>query len=140
MAHLGQFIINHWELWLAFLVILLLIFINERVAQKNKAKEISPQALVALINNDDATVFDLRDADNYKKGHIIGAQPATADDFSLPKMNAYKNKTIVLVCGNGQQSAALAGRLRSQEFTSPMVLAGGMTAWQNADLPLVKGK
>jgi len=140
MGHLGQFIINHWELWVALIVILLLIFINERMAQKNRAKEISPQEVVALINEDNATIFDLRDVENFRKGHIINAQRASADDFALPKMNSCKNKTIILVCANGQQSSPLAQKLRGQDFTNPLVLAGGMAAWQNADLPLVKGK
>lgn len=38
MEHLGQFIINHWQLWLALIVILLLTFINELITQKKKRK------------------------------------------------------------------------------------------------------
>lgn len=140
MGQIGQFIINHWELWLALVVVLLFIFINELMAQKNRAKEISPQAVVALINDDNAVIFDIRDVENYRKGHIINAQRANADDFALPKMNSFKNKTIILVCANGQQSGALALKLRGQEFSNPLVLAGGINAWQSADLPLVKGK
>jgi rhodanese-related sulfurtransferase len=140
MGHLGQFIINHWALWLGVVVILLLIFINERIAQKAQAKEISPQEAVALINGEDAVVFDLRDVENFRNGHIINAIRVNADDFDLPKMNSYKDKTIILVCARGVMANTLATKLRGMNFIKPLVLAGGIGAWQGADLPLVKGK
>lgn len=140
MGQLGQFILNHWGLWLALILILLLIFINESLEQKKRAKEVSPQAAVNLINHDNATVIDLRDADSFRSGHIIDAIRATADDFTQQRMDKYKNKPLLLVCARGLQSAQLAAKLREQGFSQPIVLAGGISAWQTAELPLVKGK
>ncbi|KTC74324.1 rhodanese domain-containing protein [Legionella birminghamensis] len=140
MGQLGQFIINHWALWLGLIVILLLIFINEIQTQKKRAKEVSPQQAVHLINREDALVIDLRDTETYRKGHIINAIRANAEDFEQQTMDKYKNKPIILVCAKGLQSTALAAKLRAKGFSEPMILAGGMGAWQNADLPLVKGK
>lgn len=137
MEHLGQFIMNHWLLWLAFIVVLALTFINELMTQKKKAKELSPQAAVAMLNNDDAVVIDLRDKDSYKAGHIIDSINATVEDFEQAKMNKYKNKNIILVCARGLQSPAAAAKIRTQGF-QPLVLGGGIAAWQNAELPLVK--
>lgn len=139
MEHLGQFITNHWQLWLAFIVILLLIFINELITQKKKAKELSPQSAIDLINNENAVVIDLRDKESFKNGHIIDAIHCTAEDFEQAKMNKYKNKPIILVCARGLQSPAIAAKISTMGF-QPMVLGGGIAAWQNADLPLVKGK
>lgn len=140
MGQLGQFIINHWQLWLALVIVLLLLFINEFLAQKKRAKELTPQAAVNLINHDNAVIIDLRDSDSFRKGHIIDAIQATTDDFEQQKMDRYKTNTLLLVCARGLQSATLATKLREQGFSQPMVLAGGITAWQAADLPLVKGK
>lgn len=139
MEHLGQFITNHWELWLALIAILVLIFINEWITQKKKAKELNPQAAVDLINNENAVVFDLRDKETFKNGHIIGAINCTAEDFEQAKMNKYKNKKIILVCARGLQSPAVAAKITAQGY-QPMVLGGGIASWQNADLPLVKSK
>lgn len=139
MEHLGQFITNHWLLWIAFIGVLALVFINELMTQKKKAKELTPQAAVAMINNDNAVVIDLRDKEAFKSGHIIDAVNANAEDFEQPKMNKYKNKDIILVCARGLQSPAVAAKIRIQGF-QPLVLSGGIAAWQNADLPLVKGK
>ncbi len=139
MEHLGQFIMNHWLLWLAFIVVLALTFINELITQKKKAKELAPHAAVAMINNDNAVVIDLRDKEAFKNGHIIDSIHATVEDFEQPKMNKYKNKNLILVCARGLQSPAAAAKIRTQGY-QPFVLGGGIAAWQNADLPLVKGK
>lgn len=139
MEHLGQFIINHWQLWLLFIVILFLTFLNELITQKKKAKQLSPQDVVELINNEHAVVIDLRDKEAFKKGHIIDAVNAKSDDFEQQKMDKYKNQTVILVCERGIQAAAVAAKIKTLGY-QPAVLGGGIAAWQNADLPLVKGK
>lgn len=139
MDHLGQFIINHWQLWLAFIVILLLVFINELVSQKKKVNALSPQAAVDLINNENAVVIDLRDKEVFKQGHIINSINAKTEDFEQQKMDKYKNKPIILVCVRGLEAQSAANKIRSLGYQSH-VLGGGITAWQSADLPLVKGK
>ena len=139
MEHLGQFIANHWQLWLALIAVLLLILINEFISQKKKAKELTPQSAVDLINNENAVVFDLRDKESFKNGHIIDSINCTAEDFEQQKMNKYKNKKIILVCARGLQSPTVAAKISTQGY-QPMVLGGGIISWQNADLPLIKGK
>lgn len=139
MSQFQQFIIHHWPLWVAFIILLLLTLFNEFIGQKKKAKELSPQAAVDLINNDNALVIDLRDKESFKKGHIIDSINASAEDFNQDKMKKYKEKTIILVCARGLQSPAIAAKAKTQGF-KPMILSGGITAWQNADLPVVKNK
>lgn len=140
MGQFVQFALNHWTLMLALFLVLLFILINEQYAKKTRAKTLSPQVLVNLINEEKVKVIDLRDNESFAKGHIIDAVRANADDFNTARMEKFKNKTIVLVCPRGQQSTVLAAKLRTQGYTDVMVLAGGITAWQGADLPLVKGK
>ncbi|MDP3561595.1 MAG: rhodanese-like domain-containing protein [Legionellaceae bacterium] len=138
MDHLIQFANNHWQLCLAFVVILLIIFINEYYSLQQQGKTVTTEAAVALINHDDAVVFDLRSADLFKSGHIIHSIRVSKTDFDQPKMDKYKNKPIILVCARGIESAALATALRKKGYTQPMVLAGGFNAWQTATLPVVK--
>lgn len=140
MGQLGQFITHHWGLWLALVVILSLVLINELHSQKKRAKELSPNAAIDLINHENAVVIDLRDPELFRAGHIIGAICTPADDFSQKRMEKYKTKPLILVCARGLQSVVVATKLRTQGFTQPMILAGGITAWQAAGLPLVKGK
>ena len=90
------------------------------------------------MNHDNAIVIDLRDADAFRTGHIIDSIHSTSDAFTEKRMDKYKTKPLIFVCAKGLQSAALAAKLRGLGFTKPMVLAGGMAAWQTAGLPLTK--
>lgn len=139
MEHLSQFIINHWQLWLALIVILVATFINELITQKKKAKELTPQLAVDLINNENAVVIDLRDKEAFKQGHIIDSIHAKSDDFEQQKMDKYKNKPIILVGTRAMDAQAIANKIRTQGY-QPLVLSGGIASWQEANLPLVKGK
>lgn len=140
MNHLGQFILNHWMLWLAFVLILVTIFIHELIMQKKQAKSISPATAVDLINHEDAIIVDLRDANAFRRGHIINAIRASDDDVSQRRLEKHKTKPMILVCAKGLESATLAATWRAKGFTQVMVLAGGMAAWQTAALPLIKEK
>ncbi len=139
MEQVGQFIMNHWVLSLALVGILLLIYINEWFTKAKGPQALSPQLVVEKINHDEAVVIDLRDQEAFSAGHIINAVRAAADDFDLPRMDKYKQKTVILVCTRGIQAQTLASKLKSKGFVNAMVLAGGLTAWQSAGLPLVKG-
>ena len=90
------------------------------------------------MNHENAVVFDLRDAEAFKKGHIIHAIQAGTTEIQATKMKPYQTKPIILVCARGQQSTALGMKLRQQGYTQVFILEGGMSAWQNAGLPLVK--
>lgn len=138
MEQLGQFLQNHWQLSVAFVVISILILINELINQRKQGKSVSPEIAVDLINNKNAVVMDLRDAATFKTGHIIGAIRVSENDFETPRFNKYKDKDIILVCARGIQAANLAIKLRSKEFTNPMVLSGGIEAWKQTSLPLIK--
>jgi len=139
MEQLNQFIMHHWQLCAAFLGILLIIYINEWFTQKRSAVALSPQMAVEKINHEDAVIIDIRDQEAFSTGHIINAVRASAKDFEQPRMSKYKDKPIILVCPRGQQTPALANKLKSQGFSKAMVLTGGIAAWQTAGLPLVKG-
>jgi rhodanese-related sulfurtransferase len=139
MNQFMQFIGNHWELSLAFVVLLILTLVNELIGKRHRPPELSPQLVVDMMNNNEAVVVDIRDKESFKKGHIIDSINAKPDDFNEAKMNKYKGKPIILICSRGIQAASVASKLKTQGFKT-MILSGGITSWQNADLPLVKNK
>lgn len=138
IEQLGQFIKNHWQLSVALVVISILILINEYLNLRKQGKTISPEKTVDLINNANAVVIDLREPAAFKDGHIISSIRASEADFTTPRFDKYKNKDIILVCNRGIQAANVAKNLRTQGYTNPMVLNGGIEAWKQANLPLVK--
>ena len=47
---------------------------------------------------------------------------------------------VILVCKTGQTAAGATKALLQAGFEKVHVLDGGVAAWQQADLPLVKGR
>lgn len=137
MDNFTQFIINHWALFLALVVLLILIFANESHAASND-EQLSPQQAVGAINHENAVLFDIRAKDRFKEGHIVDSINADAQSFDKPHMEKYKNKPLVLICANGQQSTKLAHQLKKQGFKHAKTLKGGITAWKGANLPLTQ--
>lgn len=140
MQQLIQFLGHNWAMSVALIIVFAMILVNEIQFLRKKGKELSPQEVVNLINNNNAVVIDLRPKENHINSHIIDSISATLVEFDKNKMDRYKNKTVILVCEQGVKSAALALKLRQQGFTNPLVLSGGMNAWQSALLPTVKGQ
>jgi rhodanese-related sulfurtransferase len=140
MQDILLFIQHHWMLNIAFLVVLFVLIVLEFFHQKRNTTKASPAEVTQLINRSNATLIDIRDKAAYTAGHIIGALSIPAAD--LPKQSKKLEKLrvnpIVFVCAEGTESARAADPLLKQNY-NVRVLAGGINAWRNADLPLVKG-
>ncbi len=105
-------------------------------------KALRPAQLTQLINAENALVVDLSASNDYEKGHIPGSrsvQPSQFDPESKLLANA-KALPVVTVCRTGQASADAAKRLKKAGFEKVYWLEGGIAAWQQAELPLVKGR
>jgi rhodanese-related sulfurtransferase len=105
-------------------------------------KALRPAELTQLINRDNALVIDLSAIAEYEKGHIPSSrsvQPSQFDPESKLLAGA-KQLPVVAVCRNGQASADAAKRLKKAGFEQVYWLDGGIAAWQQAELPLVKGR
>ncbi|MEE9452233.1 MAG: rhodanese-like domain-containing protein [Gammaproteobacteria bacterium] len=137
-----QFIINNWYLWLAFCVILALLIHHESRSTVAGVLLLSPQGIVEKINHEDAVVIDIRDATAYDKGHILQALhiPQSEINNKLNKLRKYKDKPLIVICENGQQSPQAGKLLCKEGFEEILSLKGGMRTWREADLPLAKGK
>lgn len=140
MDNFFQFITHHWALASAFIAILVILMIYEYYSMQKEGKAITTAQAIEKINHFSATVVDLRGIEIYKKGHIIGAIHANASDFQTPKLQSYKDKPLILVCTRGIESQALVPKLYKQGFSQVMSIAGGMSAWQSANLPVVVKK
>lgn len=105
-------------------------------------KSLRPGELTSLINRDNALVVDLSANNEFEKGHIAGSRNVLPSQFDPEHkmLSAAKALPVVVVCRNGQASGAAAKRLKKAGFDSVYSLEGGVAAWQQADLPLVKGR
>ena len=101
---------------------------------------LSSQRAIALLNNDDASVIDVRNESDYEQGHIVNALNITADKIKKGEsdLDAYKDKPLLLYCQSGQIASTLIRPLKKQGFNDVYALRGGVAAWQNENLPLTK--
>jgi rhodanese-related sulfurtransferase len=114
--------------------------ILEFAAQKRGNLKLSPLQLVQLMNRNNAVVIDIRQAPLFAEGHIIDAISMPAEDIEnkLKKIEKYKSKPVVLTCLTGNESPRTAAVLAKNGFENIHVLNGGIRAWRDADMPLVK--
>jgi rhodanese-related sulfurtransferase len=125
------------------LVVLTVVIIGYEVSRLLRGyKALRPAELTLLINQDNALVVDLRPYADFQKGHIAGSKNVLMSQFDPESKLLAPARTlpIVLVCQTGMTVAAAAKRLKKAGFERVHVLEGGIAAWQQADLPLVKGK
>ena len=105
-------------------------------------KALRPAQLTALINRENALVVDFSAINDFEKGHIPGSKNVVFSQFDPDNKVLANAKAlpVVAVCRNGQASEGAAKRLKAAGFEQVYWLDGGILAWQQADLPLAKGR
>jgi rhodanese-related sulfurtransferase len=93
-----------------------------------------------LINRSDAQVVDLRSADDFAKGHILGARNIPLAELATRagELERYKSRPLILHCGDGNRAGGGIAILRAKGFEKAHNLAGGYAAWHQAGLPVEK--
>lgn len=140
MQQFIDFSLRHWELWLAFFIVLGILIAIELYSKLSGVRQLSHHETTLLINRQDAVVLDIRDANNYAKGHIVGAISIPYEELSakLDKLAKYKDKPIIIVYSVGQPLPKVGSLLKQNGYTKVNAIKGGIATWQNAGLPLVK--
>ena len=103
-------------------------------------KEVDCPAALQLINHKNALVLDVREDEEYKLGHILNSTliPLGKLGERIGELEKYKEQPIVVVCRTGNRSGMACTALGKRGFAQTYNLAGGITAWRKADLPLRK--
>jgi rhodanese-related sulfurtransferase len=139
-ARLVEFIGNHPILFLAFFGTLGLLVASEVSRRLSGMKPVGPLEATQLCNRSDAVFLDIRDDGEYKTGHIPGAIhiPLKQLPERIAEIEKQRPKPVIAYCRSGNRSNGAGGILRKHGFETVYNLAGGITAWQNANLPVAK--
>jgi len=140
MERLPEFISNHSSLVVAFVVILGMLMWALWQSASRGLKKLSPMDATQLINRENAVVLDVRSDGEFNQGHIVNAVnvPQKSVEEQLSKLEKYRSRPIITTCRNGQIALGVGNRLRKNGFEQVYNLAGGLMAWEGANLPLVK--
>ncbi len=102
--------------------------------------EIGTLDATQLMNRKNAIVVDVREVNEFAAGHIKGSRniPLKDLDARVEELKKFKDKPIIVSCRTGTRSSAAIRALRKHEFGQVFQLKGGVTAWEQASLPLEK--
>lgn len=139
MQRLLEYIQHHPALVGLGLALAIAVLVYELLQQRRSYSGLQPQEAIRLMNQG-ATLFDLRDAEAYKAGHISGAKPLTAEqlDNASDTLKKYREKMVILYCETGATAGVAVRKLHAAGFTKAFNLRGGLTAWRADSLPLVR--
>ncbi len=139
MGQLIEFIGNHPVPVLAFMATLGLLSFLEYQRLFSGTKALGPFVATQMLNSGEAILVDVRSDGEYKNGHIINARsmPVNNLDKHIHELEKYKEKDIVLYCDTGMRASKAAGKLKKNGFTRLNTIAGGLSAWEKASLPVV---
>ncbi|HEX4984440.1 MAG TPA: rhodanese-like domain-containing protein [Burkholderiales bacterium] len=135
-----SFVLKNIWLVLAALVsgaILVWPFIARRLSG---VPEVGAQQAVQLLNRRDAIMVDVREPGEFGSGHAPNAKniPAGQLDKRIGELEKFRNRPVVVVCQTGARAHAVTAQLRKAGFGEVVVLAGGIGAWQQANMPVEK--
>ena len=92
------------------------------------------------LYNDDALILDVREDKEFSAGHIPKAKHIPLGQLAsrLQELEKFKAKPILVTCRSGQRSARACGMLKKAGFETVYNQAGGIIAWERANLPVTQ--
>ncbi|MDI1301813.1 MAG: rhodanese-like domain-containing protein [bacterium] len=103
-------------------------------------KSVSPQGLSTLANQRNALLIDIRDATEFRAGHITGSENISASHIAshIGQLKTDPARPIVIICNLGQSAGTIGQQLIAAGLTEVYKLEGGISNWKSQSLPLVK--
>ena len=134
-----QFLHDNWMLASVALAsgsMLIWSFIGSKISGIDEADTLKATRLY----NDDALVLDVREDKEFAAGHIPKAKHIPLGQLSgrLNELDKFKGKPVLVTCRSGQRSARACGMLKKAGFETVYNQAGGIIAWERANLPVTK--
>ena len=101
---------------------------------------LTANAAVQLINREKAVVVDVSETEEYAAGHVGGARNVPLNQLEERLADTVKNKSVplILVCATGARANRALATAKKLGYEQAQVLAGGLKAWKEANLPVEK--
>ena len=103
---------------------------------KQRVREVSATD-AAESQTQGAVLIDVRETDEFAKGHAQGAKHLSKGvvELRIEETVPDLGTPVVLYCGGGSRSALAADNLQKMGYTNIASMAGGFKAWKDAGLP-----
>jgi rhodanese-related sulfurtransferase len=85
-------------------------------------------------------VVDVSETEEFASGHVSGAKnvPVGQLEQRLPEVVKNKGVPLILVCATGTRAKRALPIAKKLGYDKAQVLAGGLKAWKDANLPVEK--
>jgi rhodanese-related sulfurtransferase len=139
MSQIIEFVGNHTLLFVAFFMTLGMLVYTEYTRMAGAGAALSPYDATQKMNEGNAVFLDVRDESEYKGGHLLNSlsMPVSKLAERMHEVDKFKDKEIVVYCDNGMRASRAMGKLKKNGCTQLFSLAGGLAAWEKANLPTV---
>ena len=133
-----KFIVDNWMLISVALVSGSLLLWP--AIQGASVSGLSATQAVQLINREKAVVVDVCEAEEFAAGHVVGSKnvPLNQLEDKLPGLVKNKALPLILVCQSGARSGRALAVAKKLGYEQAQSLAGGLSAWRTANLPVEK--
>jgi len=135
-----DFAINHWELFAALIVTIIMLVWNIYGPSIQGFTPITPDQAVALMNHKNAKVLDVReDKELAQTGTISNAlhvRLANVSTLSAADLGGDPTVPVIALCKTGNRSAFACSKLKKLGFEEVYNPKGGILAWLKAGLPV----
>lgn len=93
-----------------------------------------------LLNQPGTLVLDVREEKEFAAGHLPRARHVPGAELAkrLEELAKWKDKPVLVTCASGARSNSACRTLRRAGFAQAVNLKGGISAWQQASLPVEK--
>ena len=131
---------NNFLIVAGFIGVLAFIIKSELSRLSRKYKQIGVNEAVMLLNKDNTVVLDVREDKEIQGGIIKGARHITLGQLPDQIGTVSKNKQdpVLVYCRSGSRSGYACQQLTKAGFEDVSNLAGGILAWEAANLPIAK--
>jgi len=131
---------NHPMLIVGLVGILGMIIWSEFSRITRKYQQVNTTQAVQIFNQDGAVVLDVREESEVRGGKLKGAKHIPLGQLKnrLVELESSKAKPILVYCRSGSRSAHACDLMTKAGFENVSNLAGGITAWESANLPVSK--
>jgi rhodanese-related sulfurtransferase len=100
-------------------------------------REVSTQAF-ASARADGAVTIDVREPGEYRYGHVPGALLIPVSEVAARVDEVPRRDPLYVICANGNRSLTIVDLLVRQGYDARSV-RGGISAWEAAGYPVVRG-
>jgi rhodanese-related sulfurtransferase len=91
-----------------------------------------------LINDAHAVVLDVREPAEFNAGHLPNSRHIPLGELEGRAGELPSGKPVIVVCAAGPRAGRAAAMLRKAGREEVFTLDGGLNAWRQAGLPVVK--